>query len=142
MGIMARSDKQFTLIYNTNTRVGSHALAYLQALEDKLLAIDISKTKVSDSQWVELAEAMHKKVGDLIDKRKVEADNTNEFNTTDWLKILQKNPDVLQHPIAINGDKTVQLENGPDVLAFFGVDSAGMEKTFHTEDPVIKPDDK
>lgn len=142
MSIIARNDKQFTLIYSANSRVGTHALAYLQGIEDKLLAIDISKTKIADSQWVEIASALQVTVGDLVDKRKVDAENTSEFDTDDWLKILQKKPDVLQHPIVINGSKTAQLDNGPEILKFFGVDSAGLEKTFHTEDPVITPDSK
>ncbi len=139
MGVIARDDREFTLIYSHNTRIGKHALAYLQGIKDKLNAVDISKTKVSDTQWAEIAEALDCKVGDLIDKRLVNVDDTSNFGTDDWLKILQNNDEVLSHPIAINGKKTVQITNGPDVLKFFGVDSAGLEKTMHTEDPTIKP---
>jgi len=138
MGVLARDNRQFTLIYSSNTRVGTHVLSYAQALEDKLLAIDIAKTKVPDTEWAELAEAMNCKVGDLIDKRMVEADDTSEFSTDDWLKILQHNDKVLSYPIAINGNRTKQIENAPEVLRFFGVDSAGLEKTMHTEDPTIE----
>lgn len=54
------------------------------------------------------------------------------------MKILQNNDQVLSHPIAINGKSTKQIANATDVLQFFGVDSAGLEKTMHTEDPTIK----
>ncbi|WP_034258220.1 arsenate reductase family protein [Altibacter lentus] len=138
MGVLARDDKQFTLIYSSETRVGTHALSYLQGIEDKLLAIDIAKTKVADTQWAEIAEAMGCKIGDLVDKRKVEANDTSEFDSNDWLKILQNNHEVLSHPIAINGDHTLQIENATDVLEFFGVDSAGLKKTMHTEKPNIE----
>lgn len=138
MGVIARDDREFTLIYSHNTRVGKHALAYLQGIKEKLNAIDISKTKVSDTQWAEIAEALHCKVGDLLDKRLVEVEDTSNFGTTDWLKILQNNDEVLAHPIAINGKTTKQITNGSDVLKFFGVDSAGLEKTMHTEEPTIE----
>ncbi|WP_432410630.1 arsenate reductase family protein [Rasiella sp. SM2506] len=138
MGVIARDDREFTLIYSHNTRVGKHALAYLQGIKEKLNAVDISKTKVSDTQWTEIAEALNCKVGDLIDKRLVKAEDTSSYGTNDWLKILQNNDEVLSHPIAINGKVTRQIANGPDVLKFFGVDSAGLEKTMHTEDPTIE----
>ena len=77
MGVIARDDKEFKLIYSSNTRVGRHALAYLQAIDEDLIAIDISKTKVSDTQWVEIAEALGVKVGDLLDKRKLEDVDTS-----------------------------------------------------------------
>ena len=138
MGVIARDDREFTLIYSHSSRVGKHALAYLQGIDDKLNAVDISKTKVSDTQWTEIAEALNCKVGDLIDKRLLEGEDTSDYGTDDWLKILQNNHEVLSHPIAIHGDKTKQISNGPDVLKFFGVDSAGIEKNMHTEAPNIK----
>jgi arsenate reductase-like glutaredoxin family protein len=138
MGVLARDDREFTLIYSHKSRVGKHALAYLQGVRDKLNAIDISQTKISDTQWTEIAEALNCKVGDLIDKRLVKVEDTSDYGTNDWLKILQNNDEVLSHPIAINGNRTKQITQGPDVLKFFNVDSAGIEKTMHTEDPIIK----
>mgnify|MGYP003635436511 CR=1 FL=1 len=141
MGGIARDDRQLTLIYSSNTRVGKHTLSYLQGIDEKIEAIDISKVKVTGTQWVELAKAMGKEVGDLVDKRKMEDKDTNtsEFGTDDWIKILQNNNEVLTQPIAINGKRTEQIENPPDVMNFFGVESAGIEKTMHTEKPNIAP---
>jgi arsenate reductase len=138
MGVMARDDKQFTLIYSSNTRVGTHVLSYLQGIEDKLLAIDIAKTKVSDTQWVELADKMNCKVGDFVDRRKLNEEDTSDYGTNDWLKVLQNNNEVLSYPIAVNGSRTARIKNAPDVMEFFGVDSAGLKKTPHTEDPTIQ----
>ncbi|MFC7357176.1 arsenate reductase family protein [Jejudonia soesokkakensis] len=142
MSVLARDDKQYTLIYSSNTRLGKHTLSYLTPVRNNLLAINIAETKVADTVWAELAEALGKKVGDLVDKRMVKADDTSEFSTDDWLKILQNDNEVLSNPIAINGTKTMQIQNPTDVIAFFGVDSAGLEKTVHTEKPVIKPEGK
>jgi arsenate reductase-like glutaredoxin family protein len=138
MGVLARNEREFKLIYSHNSKVGKHALAYLQVVKDKLNAIDISKTKISDTQWTEIAGALNCNVGDLIDKRLVDVDDTSNFSTNDWLKILQNNDEVLSHPIVIKGNRTEQIANGPDVLRFFGVDSAGLKKTMHTEDPTIQ----
>ena len=141
MGVLARDDKQFTLIYSSNTRVGKHTLSYLQGIEDKVHRVDISKVKVPGTQWAEVADAIGKTIGDLVDKRILEDDNTDtsDFDSDDWIKILQNNDEVLTQPIAINGKKTMQIKNPPDVMNFFGVESAGIEKTMHTEKPNIKP---
>jgi arsenate reductase-like glutaredoxin family protein len=138
MGVLARDDKQLTLIYSSNTRVGTHVLAYVQSIQEKLLTVDIAKTKVADTVWVELAHRLGVKVGDLIDKRMVESHETSDFGTNDWLKILQNNNEVLSYPIAVNGDHIAQIKNAPDIMEFFGVDSAGLKKTFNSEPPVIK----
>ncbi len=147
MSQIAKDKRQFTLIYSSNTRVGTHTLSYLTPLEDKLLAIDISKTKVANTQWVEIATSLNCKVGDLVDKRilDMEESSTSEFSTDDWLKIINNNDEVLTQPIAINGSKMMQVTNPSKVMRFFEVDSAGLEKTHYYEEPTIKPtsdDDK
>jgi len=138
MGVIARDDKQFTLIYSSNTRVGTHTLSYLQGIEEKIQTIDIAKVKVTGTQWAEIAVSLGKKVGDLVDKRMVKAENTSEFTSEDWIKILQNNNEVLTQPIAINGTRTQQIVNPSEVMTFFGVESAGLEKNYDEEDPVIE----
>ncbi|MCB0464906.1 MAG: hypothetical protein KDC78_04410 [Aequorivita sp.] len=131
MGIIARSKHLLTLIYSSNTRVGRHTLSYLTAIDEKYLAIDIAKTKVSDTQWAEIAQTLGVKVGDLVDKRELDlsAENTAEFSSNDWIKIIQKNDSVISRPIAIKGQRTKQIDNPPEILEFFQVDSAGLEQS-------------
>ncbi len=131
MGAIARNDKQVTLIYSSNTRVGKRAIAYLNGIDKKFLDIDISKTKVSDTQWVEIADALGVKVGDLIDKKELDfgTETTADFGTNDWLKILQKNDKVLSYPILIKGNITRQIVSSTELLEFYGVDSAGLEQS-------------
>lgn len=131
MGIIARDPNQLTLIYSSNTRVGTHTLSYLTGIDKKFLAIDIAKTKVGDTMWVEIADALGVKVGDLVDKRELDIDSktTDDFGTNDWLKIIQNNDCVISRPIAINGSRTLQIDNPTEILEFFEVDSAGLEQS-------------
>lgn len=131
MGVIARDENQLTLIYSSNTRVGTHTLSYLTGIEKPYLAVDIAKTKVGDTQWVEISKALGVKVGDLVDTRELDLnpDNTSDFNTEDWIKIIQSNDFVISKPIAINGDRTKQIENPTEILAFFEVESAGLEQS-------------
>jgi arsenate reductase-like glutaredoxin family protein len=131
MGVIARDERQLTLIYSSNTRVGRHTLSYLTGLDEKYLAIDLAKTKVSDTQWAEIAASLGVKIGDLVDKRELDlsTESTAEFGSNDWLKIIQKNDSVISRPIAIKGKRTKQIDNPPEIMEFFEVDSAGLEQS-------------
>lgn len=138
MGIIAKDDRQLTLIYSSNTSIGAKVNAYAQAANDKLLAIDISKTKLSDSQWAEIVSELNITFKDLVSHKE---DKDASFTDDDWLKILQSDDRLLAKPVAINGDRIKQLESYTSILDFMGVDSAGIEKTMHTEPPNISGSD-
>ena len=131
MGVIARNENQLTLIYSSNTRVGKHTLSYLTGMNGKYLDIDIAKTKISDTQWVEIADSLGVKVGDLVDKRELDisTESSSEFGTNDWLKIIQNNDFVISKPIVIKGKITKQIENPTEIMEFFEVDSAGLEQS-------------
>ncbi len=141
MGQIARDERQLTLIYSSNTRVGTHTLSYLTGMDERYLTIDLAKTKVPDTQWAEIADALGVKIGDLVDKRQLEIDveKTANFDSNDWLKIIQKNDTVISRPIAIKGKQTKQINNPPEIMEFFEVDSAGLEQSpSNNTDPDIE----
>lgn len=131
MGVIARDENQLTLIYSSNTRVGRHTLSYLAGINKPYLDIDISKTKVSGTQWAEIAKALNVRVGDLVDKRQLNlnVEDTDKFDDHDWITIIQKNDMAISRPIAIMGNKTKQIANPPEIMEFFEVDSAGLEQS-------------
>ena len=137
MGVIARNDNQLTLIYSSNTRVGNHTLSYLTGIDVRYLAIDLAKSKVGDTQWAEIADALGVKIGDLVDTRELDLDfeSTSQFGSNDWLKIIQNNDFVISKPIAIMGDRTMQIDNPTEILEFFSVDSAGLEQSPSNETP-------
>lgn len=140
MGIIARDENQLTLIYSSNTRVGTHTLSYLTGIDKPYLAIDLAHTKVGDTMWVEIAESLKCKVGDLVDKRELDMapDSTAEFGTEDWLKIIQNNDAVISRPIAIQGYRTKQIDNPTEILEFFEVDSGGLDESPLDREPDIE----
>jgi arsenate reductase-like glutaredoxin family protein len=131
MGIIARDDRQLTLIYSSNTRVGTHTLSYLTGINDKYIAIDLAKTKITGTQWAEIADSLGVKIGDLVDKREldIKSESTSEFTSEDWIKIIQNNDSAISRPIAIKGKRTMQISNPTEILEFFEVDSAGLEQS-------------
>lgn len=132
MGVISKDKKKITLYYNSESGIGKQCYGYVQASEKKVLGVDISKTKVTGTQWAELAENLHLKVEDLIDTNhadfiKIYGDEKPQLDTNDWLKILEKNPKLVQFPILILGEKYYQLISGADFKKYMAPSSAGIE---------------
>ncbi|NNE76795.1 MAG: hypothetical protein HKN31_06945, partial [Pricia sp.] len=104
-----------------------------------------AEEKIGDTIWVELAESLNLPLGKLFSTDHADVPEigyVNDFNTDDWLKLINKNPIILQNPIAINGDRTMLITHRSEILKFFGVDSAGLEKTMGHEPPTTSSQTK
>lgn len=140
MPILSRHSNQLTFIYNSTSEIGKQSLAYIQASKLKLETIDLSKESIANSVWVEIIDQLQLNFKDVFSLSHPDAKgviDSQDFDTDDWLKIINKNPSILQKPIAINGDKAKVISNASQVLSFFGVDSAGLEKKFGFDPPHI-----
>lgn len=127
---IATDDRQLTLIYNSETRLGRQAYGYVQAALDRIRTIDISKDTLGDTVWVSVSEGLQKPFDQILTKDHPDVPDVDHanFDTDDWLKLLNKNPKMLQHPIAINGEKFMQVGTPSHVTKFFDVNSAGLEQ--------------
>ena len=138
MTILARDKRQLTFIYSSHSHLGKQVLGYVQGTRKKIETIDIVNEKIADSIWIELADNLGMTLGEIFGKDRgdrLKEEDTEDFDTDDWLKIINKNPELLQRPIVINGDKAMLISHRSEVLQFFGVDSAGLEKTMGHEPP-------
>tara|TARA_R110000868_G_scaffold28633_2_gene107206 strand:- start:63029 stop:63442 length:414 start_codon:yes stop_codon:yes gene_type:complete len=134
MGVISKDNNKITLYYNSKNSIGKQCYAYVQASEKKVLGVDLSKTKVTGTQWSELAENLNIPIKDLIDVN--HADFVREYGSdkvdmepNDWLKILEKKPKLVQFPILIFGTSFYQLKSGADFKKYLGASSAGIEKS-------------
>src|SRR5680860_31487 len=130
MGVLAKNNRQFTYIYSSTSSIGKQGKGYAESLGDKVQILDISKTNLGNTIWVELAEKMGKNLKDLLSSEHPDAPDTqgSVFSADDWLKVLNKNPSALQNPILVNGDAYLQATTPSEILEFFAIDSAGLEK--------------
>lgn len=138
MSILARDKKQLTYIYSSSSDLGKKVLGYVKAIDKNVEVIDIDKEKLGDTIWVELRDELNMSFDEIFEYNdKDNSDNFENYSSEDWLKIINNNPDYLDKPIAVNGDKVRLISNRSEILKFFGVDSAGLEKTFGHEEPTI-----
>lgn len=131
MSVIATDENQLTLIYSSKSHLGKQTLGYVQGVRDNLHTIDIAETNLGDTVWVSLADGLNMPLGDLFSTEQIdtsEIDDFSSFDTDDWLKLVKNNPALLQNPIAIKGKNFLQVTYRSEVLKFFGVDSAGLEK--------------
>jgi len=135
MSILARNKRQLTYIYSSLSHLGKQVLGYVLGTKKKIEIIDIAKEKISDTVWVEIAENLNLPFEKIFETKQITNINTDNFITDDWLKMIKKNPTLLQKPIAINGDKFMLISHRSEILKLFGVDSAGLEKGFNHEPP-------
>ncbi|SEL95599.1 Arsenate reductase, glutaredoxin family [Aquimarina amphilecti] len=132
MGIISKDKNKITLIYNSNTFLGSQTLSYVSASEKKLLAIDTSKTDIPGTQWSEIADGLDLSISDLVQKElpnyKALYDPKAKLDQQDWLKIIQKHPEVVGLPIIIIEGSFYQMNTPSEFLKFIQSDSAGISR--------------
>ncbi|MCF8714405.1 hypothetical protein JM658_06130 [Joostella atrarenae] len=130
MSIIATDDRQITFIFDPSTKLGRECQAYAVSSEAKVLAIDLTKTKIADTEWVEIANRVGKTVPELISKEHPAFTNlfgeNVELDDTDALKVLNKHPETLVYPIAIRGDKAVMAHTFSDILKLIKPDSSDI----------------
>jgi arsenate reductase len=120
--IFANTDKEITVIYNSEEHIGKQILAYAQTENIPIHDIDLAHIKLTTTHWAELASRMKVHVKELINTDSpnfMQKFNEIEYLTDDdWLKLLVHNPDILRAPIVMKGDKIVQMSNSQDMLNF------------------------
>ena len=144
MGVISRDSKQINCIYASVSDFGKQIPGYLKSSKKDILLKDISKSMPSTTQWHELIENASINAKDMVDFSQVEnISEQSDLDQSGYVNVIEQNPKALSGAFIVNGDKTKYIKTVTEVLKCFDVDSAGLEKTFHTEDPTIsKTSDK
>lgn len=120
--IFQNTDKEITIIYNSEEHVGRQILAYAQTEGLPIHDVDLAHTKLTPTHWVDIAGRLGIEVKGLVNTEDpdylMKFGDHNSFSDDDWLKMLTHNPDILKAPIVIKGEKIVQMSNSQDMLHF------------------------
>lgn len=128
---LATDPKQIVLIYNSDQKSHREIYAYAKAADKNLLAVDISKEKVAGTTWTEIADVLDLRARDLIHtdhSRYVKSYGKNhDIDCNGAIKTLQKDPNMLIFPIAIQDSKGLEVKLYNEMLTFFDVDTAAID---------------
>ncbi len=126
-------------IYFSENPFGKKLKAFLQASEKDCIIIDLATTMPSDTQWHDIAREINVSLKTFMDTHIIDSFNEeSNYSEEGLVKILAQNPSIFKGAIIMEGDRIAHITQYTNILKFFNVDSAGLEKTFHTENPIIK----
>lgn len=125
MGIISNNNRQLKLYYNSETSLGKQTKAYINISKKKTLTFDISKTKVSGTQWLEIVEKLNIHISKLVNQKHpdfVKIYGNKEVNLTDedWLNLIEKQPIIVTYPIIISGMHIFQIKTPSDFMKYLG----------------------
>lgn len=130
MGVIAQDNRQLNLYYSEDSSIAKQTLGFLEASGKKIQMININETKLTGTQWAELSKGLNTTIDGLINKKHPSAADIigdANFDEHDWIDVLNNCPQVFEYPVAMNGDRFMQVQTPSDILKFYGVDSAGLK---------------
>ncbi|WP_156033103.1 arsenate reductase family protein [Sediminibacter sp. Hel_I_10] len=123
------------IYYSSESSIGKQTYGYVNASFKDLLAIDVTKSNVTGTQWKDLAEHLNISISDLVDKEHPifteKYDNTADLDEDGWIKVLDANPEVLNYPIVIIGDDYFHIKNPSDIEKHLDPNSEGIDEKKH-----------
>ncbi len=127
MSIIATSNNQLNLYVCNNNELTKKVIAYAHSTQTTLHIIDVCKTKITGSEWKELAVKAKLSVHDFIQTGHptfIEAYGNNvNLDEESAIKILNSNPEVLVYPIALRNNKAVLCKTESSLLALQSSDT-------------------
>ncbi|MFT4666065.1 MAG: arsenate reductase [Ulvibacter sp.] len=120
--IFANTDKEITLIYNSEENIGRKILAYAYIENLPVRDIDLKHIKLTSTHWAELAYRMKVNVRDLVNTEhpnfSQKFGRLDQLSDEDWLNLLIHNPAILKAAIVMKGDKVIMMCNPQEMLCF------------------------
>ena len=131
MGVIAKNPKLTTLYYHGDNKNVNAYLGVMNSLRSETKTIDLSQTKLTGTQWAELASYLDRSPDELIYKEHPyfieKFGNPNaKLEDHDALRILQTHPEILLNPIALRGQKAVIAEHPNDITRLQESDSGDV----------------
>ncbi|WP_158850341.1 arsenate reductase family protein [Algibacter sp. L1A34] len=138
MSVISQNKRKITIYYHSDNSIGKQVYAYTNASDKKLLGVDISRTKVTGTQWAELANGLGIGIMDLINTDapsfiQKHGKNKPVLEAHDWIKILVNEPQLLKYPVVLDGKNYLQIKSVAEFKKYIEPDSVGLEK-----EPLIK----
>ncbi|WP_147677838.1 arsenate reductase family protein [Algibacter pacificus] len=123
MGVISKNDHQIKLYYNSETSTGKQSKAYVETSDKKIITINISKTKLTGTQWTEIASTLNLHISELVNQQhpdfiKKYGNEKVNLEHRDWLKLIENHPAVIKAPILINGKDFIVVKTPSEIAKY------------------------
>jgi len=119
MSEIAKSERQITLIYNSDSVRAKKVLALAKANELPIREIDLQSDGLTREQFAEIATSLDMPIETLVNQDHPyfqERFGHVELSDMDWLTLIEHNPQIFKQPIAMRGEKAILIETPTDIL--------------------------
>lgn len=119
MSEIAKSERQITLIYNSESVRAKKTLALALTKELPIREIDVLTDGLTREQYAEIATSLNLPIDELVNQDHPyfkEHFGHREFSDMDWLTMIEHNPQILKQPIAMRGEKAILIDTPTDIL--------------------------
>ena len=127
MGVIAKSDHELKLIYHPDNRIAKQSIAVAESSKAKKVLVNLAEEKLTETQWGEISRLLDKDPTELINTShpfiKETLSEEPKLNPNQAVKILKRNPEVLKHPIAMRGNKVIEVTGINDLMHLQEADS-------------------
>lgn len=118
--MISKREDQINLYYHPDHRMSKQCIAIANANKAKVFAVNTAETRISQTDWSEMARLLDISVVDLVDlEHEVilsKFGKTPDLDEFGALKIIQNNPEVVKAPIAIRNKKIVVANTSREIL--------------------------
>jgi len=110
--------REILIFYNSESSSDRKTIAFAQSTGQKIRTMEHAKTNNTTTIWEVLLKSLKMHPKELMNKAHpyYQANiKGKEFDNHGWLNILQNNPDLIKHPIAMKGDKAIMCQTPTDI---------------------------
>jgi arsenate reductase len=122
---MATRKKKVTIIHNSSCSKSREGMCVLKDLEEKvdLHVVEYLKDPLSVEEITALLRKLRIPAEDLVRKKEPlfkEKFATKKYSEEQWIRILHKNPVLIERPIIIKGDRAIIGRPTESIKEFLG----------------------
>lgn len=114
--------KKITIYHNNRCSKSRYALELIEKKTKELQVIEYLKTPPSEKELKDILKKLGMKAEDIVRKKEplyLEKFKGKTLSEDQWIKILSKNPILIERPIVVRGNKAViarPIENLKQIL--------------------------
>lgn len=116
---MKTHPREILIYYNSRSSSDRKTIAIAQSTGRKIRTIEHDKSHSTTTSWKVLLKSLGKHPKELMNKAHPYYQQNirgKEFNMHGWLNILQNNPELIKHPIAMKGNNAIVCQTPTDIF--------------------------